>query len=271
MSETPKKINSINRKHTPEFKVVDMAPLMKRVREFLTDRHNQITSYKEPFDLPMLTRNFGFAERKKGKPEIVLAEDVAVELGHPSTVSQSVVLITFQQELIRQGQVSVVGPDLDELRNSDTHPFAQIVMLALRPSCVPDPFELENTQFLTNRLPGYMVRSVPGRLWVRISKRGQANGLTLKTVGSALITAYSGDFEEIEGVEVIFVTSCKNNVEEISQVAIEANILAGRHKKLVLGMDGKVECTELDCVNCEGKPVCDNLRDIVIKGRSRKK
>lgn len=248
-------------------KVADMAPLMGRMREFLTDRQGRITSFTEPFDFSTLSQKFGLAERKKGLPEVILAEDVAIELGHPSTASQSIILITFQQELIQHGLISVVGPDFDEMGNSDRHPFAQVVMLVVRPGGVPDPFEMENTQFLTNRLPGYMVRSVPGRLWVRISKHGRASGLTLKTIGSSLISAYSKDFEGIEGAEIVFVTSSKDDVEALSQVAVEANILSGRHKKLILGMDGEIKCTDLDCEDCEEKPVCDGLRDIVIKRR----
>jgi len=92
----------------------------------------------------------------------------------------------------------------------------------------------------------------------------------MKTVGSALIAAYTRDFEAVEKAEVIFVTSCGEDVEALAKIASEAKILAGRHKKLVLGADGEVECPELDCESCEEKPVCDNLRDIVIKRRKRR-
>ena len=112
-------------------------------------------------------------------------------------------------------------------------------MLALRQGQAPDPFEIDNTQYLTRRLPGYMVRSVPGRLWVRISRKAEEAGLTLKTVGSALIAAYTHDFDAVEGAEVVFVTSCGEDVEALAEIANEAKILAGKHKKLVLGADGE--------------------------------
>jgi hypothetical protein len=60
-------------------------------------------------------------------------------------------------------------------------------------------------------------------------------------------------------------------VEALSQVSTEAAILSGRHKKLVLGVDGEVECRELNCETCDEKPVCDGLRDIVIKRRREKR
>lgn len=251
--------------------VADMAPLLGRVREFLAERSVVTASCDAPLDRKELSERFGFSEKRKGRPEIVLGEDVALELGHPSTASKAIVLLSHQPGLVHNGRISIVGPDLDEMEGAVRYPFAQVVLLAVTPDQTPDPFELDNTQYLMHRLSGYMVRSVPGRLWVRISKSGRAAGLTLRTVGSALIAAYTHDFEGIEGVEVVFVTATPSDVESLSLIATEANILAGRHKKLALGVDGEVECQELNCESCEEKPVCDSLRDIVIKRRSQRK
>ena len=60
-------------------------------------------------------------------------------------------------------------------------------------------------------------------------------------------------------------------MESLTQIAVEADILSGHHKKLILGADGKIECSELNCEICDEKPVCDNLRDIAIKGREQRK
>ena len=95
--------------------------------------------------------------------------------------------------------------------------------------------------------------------------------MTLKTVGSALIAAYTDDFQVIEGAEVVFVTSSSDDVNALSQISTEVNILAGRHKKLALGVDGEVECQDLNCDTCDEQPVCDSLRDIVIKRRDKNK
>jgi len=253
------------------FKLGDMAPLIERVRQFLNDRQERVQSWQAPYDLRFLQRTFGFAERKNGRSEVILAGDMAVELGHPSTASQAILLSSYRPEFVRHGMISIVGPDIDEIERDDRCPFAQIVMLAIRQGCVLDPFDVDSTQYLMHRLPGYMVRSVPGRLWVRISRKAKAAGLTIRAVGSALIAAYTHDFDAVERAEAVFVTSCREDVEALEQIAHEASILAGRHKKLVLGADGEVECGELNCESCEEKPVCDNLRDIVVKTRSLKR
>jgi hypothetical protein len=249
----------------------DMASLVIRARAFLAERRERTSVCKTPYDTDTLSNRFGFSGRGKGKTEIVLAEDVAVELGHPSTASQASVLLSSGEGLIHHGQITIVGQDLDAMDEGGRHPFAQVVLLAVRPDKPPDPFAIDNTQFLMHRLPGYMIRSVPGKLWVRISKAARAEGLTLKTVGSALIAAYTEDVGGVEAAEIVFVTSSREDVEALSQISTEANILGGRHKKLVLGVDGEVECPELRCDTCEEKPVCDSLRDIVIKRRSKRK
>jgi CO dehydrogenase/acetyl-CoA synthase beta subunit len=249
----------------------DMAPLVASVREFLAERRDKTTTFSTPFDGDTLSRQFGYVGKNKGKANIILSEQVAAELGHPSTASLPIILVTFQKGIVRGGRISIVGPDIDQVEKGHPCPFAQIVMLAVRPGGkMPDPFEIENTQFLTNRLPGYMVRSVPGKMWVRVSEKARAQGLTLKTVGSALTAAYTGDFKDVRDVEVVFVTSSKSDVEALARVAAKAEILAGRHKKLAVAGDGEIECEGLDCESCDEKPVCDSLRDIVRIRRRRK-
>lgn len=249
----------------------DMAPLIRRVREYLSERSERSVSFDAPWSAAELADRFGFvAGRRKGNPEVILAEDTAVELGHPSTASLSAVLVTWDPGLVRPGRITLVGPDLDGPPGPGSRPFGQVSMLAVKPGSVPDPFALDSAQYLLHKLPGYAVRSVPGKLWVRVSRKGRQAGLTLRVVGAALVAAYTGDFDEVEAAEVVFVTSSASDVEALSEVAVEARILSGRHKKLFLGADGEIECRELACDTCEEKPVCDNLRDIVIQRRARK-
>jgi hypothetical protein len=253
----------------------DMAPLIRRVRVLLercaeADAPPSRTLRRGDFDRAAFRRRTGFAARRSGKATLVLGAEVACELGHPSTASRSLVLLTRCAGLVRPGVVTCAGPDLDQLSPRERRPFGQVVMLQLRPGAAPDPFELETAQYLTNRLPGYMVRALPGRLWARVSKRAVAAGFTLGRLGEALILAYAEDFEGVEAVEVAFLTSSSAHVEALAPIAVEAEILAGRHKKLSLSPDGVIECGELTCSSCEEKPVCDGLRDVVIRRRKKR-
>jgi len=249
---------------------VDMAGLVERAQ-------GRIAAYSgEPavlcegeFDRVEFSRRTGFVASGRGAPEVILGPETAVELGHPSVASHSAVLCTERAALVRHGRVTCLGPDIDALVQGARQPFAQLVLLGLAPGGRPDPFDLENAQYLTNRLPGHMVRSVPGRLWVRIGKAALARGMSLKTVGRALIAAYEADFEDVAAVEVLFVTASTREVESLAPLATEAAVLAGRHKKLVLSPDGEIECTELNCETCDERAVCDNIRDVARRRRRR--
>ena len=251
----------------PEPVFTDMAPLIDKVRALFADHPARIAAPLGRIDRDDFARTTGFAARRQGKAEVILGADVAVELGHPSTRSQAMVLATTSPDII-DGQVTIVGPDLDS-PGPERRPFAQLVMIGIAPGMSPDPFELDNTQFLINRLPGYMVRSMPGRLWVRISKRGRAAGLTLTTVARALVLAYR-EFPQVVAVEVVFVTSSDADVAALAPIALEANVIAGRHKKLALSADGDLECSEMSCESCDEKPVCDDVRDVVRQRRRSK-
>jgi CO dehydrogenase/acetyl-CoA synthase beta subunit len=194
---------------------------------------------------------------------------VALDLGHPRTASESFVLLTTDVDAVVHGRIRWLGSDLPELPARSEHAHAQVVILRGRADALPDPFAVEAAQYLTHRLDGYMVRSVPGRLWVRISRAARARGLDFETVGRALVASYADGFPEIEAVEAVFVTGSVGDVRALAPIAAEARVMAGSHRKLVLAPDGEFECDDLDCDSCEEEPVCDSLREVVIKRRHR--
>jgi acetyl-CoA synthase len=173
------------------------------------------------------------------------------------------VLRTSDLSLVHPGRVTLVGPDLPEVRPGTRLPFAQVVVVGIASQATPDPFTLENLSFLTHRLPGYMARSIPGRLWVRISRDSHARGLTFGTVGEALISAYLSELPEVTAAEVLFVTSSRVDVAALAPIALAAEVVAGHHRKLALAEGGDLSCVDLTCDTCEEKPVCDGLREMI--------
>ncbi|MGK5091167.1 hypothetical protein WDW89_04015 [Deltaproteobacteria bacterium TL4] len=242
----------------------DMAFLIKRVKQhFESSPQTKIMEVDEVVYQKL-------KPKEKGRPEIILAKDTAVELGHPSTQSQSLLLLTSKRELVNHGRISLIGPDLDQMPAEPKSPFAQVIMLALKPDSRPDPFDLEKLQFLTNRIQGYAARSMPGRLWIRVSHRGIEAGLTFRAVGAALSELYQSEFQEVEAVEVAFVTSSALEVEGLKSIAQEAAILSGQHKKLAINSDGDLECSDMSCKTCDENEVCDDLREVLVIKKRRK-
>jgi len=141
------------------------------------------------------------------EPFVITGDAVGAEAGGPGSDSHALVLTTTETGHVEDGVVTCAGPDFDEAAPELHLPFVQIVILALAENAAPDPFELESTQYLANRLPGFMVRTVPGRLWVRVSREAIRNGFRMRTLGAALIAAYKNDFSgAVKAAEVVLAT-----------------------------------------------------------------
>jgi hypothetical protein len=254
--------------------ILDMGPLVEATQSLVrtwesSPRHVRRVTHSD-LSPRALASTLGLRPKKSRQPEIVLATNLAVELGPPDLASRALILTTERQELVCRGLVTVVGPDLQDVPAPSRLPFAQVIMLALAPGARPDPFALENAQYLMHRLPGYMARSIPGRLWIRVSSDAHRAGLTLWNVGAALIGSYLEDFPEVVAAEVLYVTSDSDHVSALGPVALEAEVVAGKHRKLAISKDGELECADLSCETCEERPVCDGLRDMwKHRGRSR--
>lgn len=248
---------------TPE--PADMAPLIGHLRTIMSEWAEVDAPYatRTHRDAAAVARAMGLLPKGRGKPEVVLAGDVAVELGAPSTASRAAVLMTKRADHICAGAVHRYGPELDAVARGSKLPFGQVIVVQVSPEVWPDPFALDNGQYLTHRLPGYMARSIPGRLWVRVSKSASARGLSLQSVGAALIATYL-ELEGVIGVEVVFATRGAF-VDSLAPLCLEADVVAGRHRKLVLSEDGDLDCAELSCDECDEQPVCDGLRDMLAQ------
>lgn len=246
---------------------------IKRVKSILEEWGEGVDRLCAPFntrdEIERFKQKVGLVQRQGGKPTIVMSEDTAVELGHPQDASINLVLWTHNPDLVEDKAIHLCGPDLNHAHGARL-PYAQLILLALREDFDADPFSLESTQFLSNRLPGYMVRMIPGRLWARVSRQALSDGLNFSTLGGALIAAYYDDFPGVEKVEVAFVTAGNEKVKNFSPVAAEAKIISGGNKKLSLVDDGEYECEDLNCDTCDEKEVCDDIREIVILRRKNK-
>lgn len=247
---------------------------IKRLRTIVNEWGKEVKVYRAPFvddeGRRAFMRRVEMGPRRGGRASIVPTEDCAVELGPPSRANVNMVLWTTDLSLVRDGEIRLLGDDMPK-GNFASLPYAQVVVLGLKQLEDIDPFMLESTQFLSNRLKGFMVRTIPGRLWARVSKEAVAQGMDFARLGCALICAYREDFPLVCAVEVLFVTRSDEDVKALEPLSAEARIIMGKNKKLVLVGDGEYECTDLNCDDCEEQEVCDEVRDIVILRRRRKK
>ncbi len=192
---------------------------------------------------------------------IVMKQDTAVEMGNPREESVSFVLWVDNVDLVRDGVITVIGPDIRE-KIGLSIPFGKIVIVGVNGFDKDNSYnrcrEMELLRYELD-LKGYMMKGVlqNHREWSRVSRDAIETGFSLSVLGSALIEKFKSK-NYIESVEVIFMTSSKEDVQELR------TILDGAIK-IVSAMDKMAEGLAYLCNTCEYKDVCDEvgeLRDI---------
>jgi CO dehydrogenase/acetyl-CoA synthase beta subunit len=203
-------------------------------------------------------------------PGIILRGDTFLELGNPEAGSCAFLLWTDNPSLIRDGRITLIGPDIQESQGANL-PFCQILMVGGEELGEGEHSALEQSQIIPDQIEGYMIRSTSERMWSRVSKDAASKGFSFETLGRALTYVFKSQMTKVQAMEVLFVTSSKEDVERFEGMAsqireISKNII--KEAWLAKGFD--IECTlGGDCDSCDSKPVCDDIREVIaIRKRS---
>jgi CO dehydrogenase/acetyl-CoA synthase beta subunit len=202
---------------------------------------------------------------------IVLRGDTFAELGSPEAGSCAFTLWTDNTGLIKDGRITLIGPDILESRGASL-PFGQILVAAGGKLSEKQHSALDESQYISDQIEGYMVKSTPGRMWTRISNNAAEKGFSFKSLGKALIAIYKSHVSQIEAMEIVFVTSSKEDVRQLEEIAAQVRKIGKdivRETWLARGYD-ILECTfGWDCKSCPDKSVCDDIKKLV-KVRKKK-
>jgi CO dehydrogenase/acetyl-CoA synthase beta subunit len=197
---------------------------------------------------------------RQAREGIILREDAFVELGNPSIASSSFVVWSDELSAVVDGRITCIGPDIQQSEGQSL-PFGQVMIVSgseLETAHYP---ELERTQYTSDQIEGYMLRSVPRRVWSRVSKEAAARGFCFETLGRALMSVFRGKHPLIEATEVVFVTSSREDVVQLDAIGADVRKFTGELRKLVRQPDESYDCMEYDCDTCDDKPVCDSVRE----------
>ncbi|MCD6569963.1 MAG: hypothetical protein J7L53_04605, partial [Deltaproteobacteria bacterium] len=193
-----------------------------------------------------------------GGRNIVLSEDVGVELGNPREESVSFVVWTESPKEVKDGIISLIGPDL-QISKGKSLPFGKVVIAGGKGFNEENSYdryrEMESIRYDVD-LKGYMLRAVSQyqREWSRVSKEALREGFSLNVLGGALIDKFKEN-DYIDAVEVIFVTSSREDVKELKDIAKGVGRVVGAMNKMI-------EETSFDCKTCEYKDVCSEFTDL---------
>lgn len=196
---------------------------------------------------------------------VILKRDTFVELGNPEMGSCAFLMCTDKTSLIRDGRITLIGHDIQEAAFASL-PFGQVLMAGGEDLGDEEHEMLEQYQYISDKIEGYMIRSVPQRMWCRVSKEAAEKGFSFETLGRSLMAIFKSEVPDAQTVELIFVTSSKEDVQQLDDIAAQirkiGKDIASKNWK-EKGFD-LVECTYgWDCNSCSDKTVCDDIRKLV--------
>ena len=244
---------------------------LSRLRQYLEEKRRQGRPIKEircdtrPDEL---VGGLPVATGSQDGPGVILKEDTFVELGNPSVASSAFVVWSDDLSLVEDGRITLVGPDIQESEGLSL-PFGQVVLVGGAGLREEHFLDLERTQFASSQIEGYMLRSVPRRVWSRVSKDAGARGFSFEMLGRALMAVFRQKHPLVQSTEIVFVTSGKDDVNQLDEIAAGVRKFSGELRKLVRQDDGTYECTEYNCTTCDNEEVCDAVREWIVLRRNK--
>ena len=83
-------------------------------------------------------------------------------------------------------------------------------------------------------------------------------------LGSRLVDSVRENCPGVGKVEIFFVTSAREDIEELNEIVGPARSKLRKLQAFGRAEDGTYECdTSLDCTVCPEKTVCDTIRDVI--------
>ncbi len=241
---------------------------IKRVEKYLQGR--PMEEFNCPSSVDDLKKDLPVRMGPGSNPGIILRSDMFVELGNPAEGSSGFILWTEDSSLIRDGHITLIGPDIPDLEGASV-PFGQVVMIAGEKLDDEVQEKIEEYQHISDYLEGYMVRSSSQSIWGRVSKDSVAKGFSVETLGKALMINMKSNVPAIEAMEIVFVTSNKDDVKQLGEIAAEVDDIRKEIIKAVWKERGYDLDCDLDCSSCESKVTCDDIRDIIQSKNKKEK
>jgi CO dehydrogenase/acetyl-CoA synthase beta subunit len=241
--------------------LIDNRPLIEAAGNLLVKPENKFKFHE--YDQGKEAERLGFRGIRSGNKQafIVTAEETALELGSPGNPTIESLLWTMDQNVIQEG-VWISGQEFSDIK--ETH--ASLVLTVMVQ--VPSGFDAGNARFrsilnMSNRIPGLMSRSVPGKLWIRISRELMNRNFTVLSMGQCVIHTFHDAVPEIGPVSVIIAAGDISIVNEFEPVHSLERAYSGKNRKLSLEASGVVSCADLNCAVCDEKKSCDTIREII--------
>jgi CO dehydrogenase/acetyl-CoA synthase beta subunit len=195
---------------------------------------------------------------------LILRSDTFLELGNPEVGSVSFLLWTDDPSLVKSGRVTLIGQDVPESEGASL-PFGQVIIAGGKKLSGDKHELLERTQYVSDQIEGYMLKSMSRQTWSRISKDAAGKGFAFATLGKALMAIFKSSVSEVEAVEIIFVTTSKEDLQPLEEIGEQVREISKNVTKEIWKSKGyDIECfSPYNCNNCPDSAVCDEIKEMV--------
>lgn len=192
-----------------------------------------------------------------GEHHMILAREMAYELGGQGTLGLSGCLYTTEPILFPQG-VYLYGKDLAQIRQSQS--YARLVFIELSANDSEEALyrKFREVDYVRYHIhpEGYMARISPvsQREPVRVSQKALKKGIRFADVGDLYLTQYL-KIPQVKSVNVIFVTH-----QAFDYQALEDTL--GRAERMTQSLNHIFTGFSMDCDTCGFKTVCDEIEGL---------
>ncbi len=191
---------------------------------------------------------------------MILKSDMAFELGDERGKAVGLTLITDSRELVPEDSVTVIGPDLKDIKGEKN--YARISIVRVNPQTIGEGEKLYNAirklEYVRYHFypKGYMMRvsSSKHRESVRVGKDALASGLTFNIVGSMMANAFKKD-PNVEAVRNIYITD-----DTYDYITLES--LAKESEGITKTIDHIFNTLNMDCSVCNLQEICDEVEGL---------
>jgi acetyl-CoA synthase len=219
--------------------VVSNVPYETMVEKALEVRGCKVRITKVPIPVPYGPAFEGERIRKS---------DMHVEFGGNRTTAFEFVTSVDMDE-INDGDIEIIGPDIDTVEEGTALPLAIWVEVAGRKMQTDfEPILERQIHHLVNGAEGIWHMGQRDIAWTRVSKSGFARGLRLKHYGEILHAKFLSDYPAI--VDKVKVTMITDGPEVEKRVAIARKVYDERNRRLESMTDESVE-TFYSCLLCQ--------------------
>jgi CO dehydrogenase/CO-methylating acetyl-CoA synthase complex beta subunit len=180
--------------------------------------------------------------------ELIRRADAHVEFGGNLTTAFEFVT-SVDMDQINDGEIEIIGPDIDEVVPGSTLPLAIWVEVAGRKMQSDfEPILERQIHHLVNGAEGIWHMGQRDIVWTRISKSSFARGLRLRHYGEIIHAKFISDYPAI--VDKVTVTIITDAAEVERRLAVARRIYDERNRRLEAMTDEAVD-TFYSCLLCQ--------------------